>query len=44
MIFDFIYDLLNKKLQKKKHDVCKLQWEKAQLEATLEKLRAEKNR
>lgn len=39
MIKEFIYNFLNGKLQKKKHDVIKLQWEKAKLEAILKQLK-----
>lgn len=36
---NFILNFLNKKLAKKKHDVIKLQWQKAELEQKLKQLK-----
>ena len=40
MIKDKIAELLNRKLNRKKHEVVKLQWEKAELERLLKELKA----
>lgn len=43
MIREWLYNILNKRLQKKKHDVIKMQWQKAELEATLRRLKEQSN-
>lgn len=40
MFRDIIYNLLSKKRDQKRHEVLKLQWEKAELERQLEQLKA----
>lgn len=37
MIFDFIYKMLSKLLDRKKHNVTRLKWQKVQLEQMLNK-------
>lgn len=39
----WIYNLLYKRLQKRKHEVIKLRWQKAELEATLHRLKESQN-
>lgn len=39
MISEIIYDFLKKMLEKKKYEVIKLRWRKADLEDTLKKLK-----
>ena len=39
MIKDFIYNFMNRKLEKKKHDCIKLKWQKAELENQLRQLK-----
>lgn len=43
MISEFINHILNSKLRKKKEEVTKLRWQKAQLEVLLSKLEREHN-
>lgn len=42
MITDFLINLLKSKRDKKRHEVIKLQWQKAELEKQLEQLKAMK--
>lgn len=42
-MFNWLYNILNKKLQEKKHNVIKLRWQKAELEATLKRLKENQN-
>lgn len=41
MLLEAIRDALQERLRKKKHDVLKLQWQKAELERKLEQLKRE---
>ena len=40
MIIDMIYNLLSKKRDRKRHEVIKLRWQKAELEKQLDTLKA----
>ena len=42
-ITDIIFDLLSKKRDKKRHEVCQLRWQKAELERQLEQMKKLKN-
>ena len=39
MIKEYIYNFLNRKLAKKKHDCIKLEWQKVELEKQLQQLK-----
>ena len=39
MIKEYIYNFLNRKLAKKKHDCIKLEWQKVELENKLRQLK-----
>ena len=39
MIKEYIYNFLNRKLAKKKHDCIKLEWQKVELEKQLRQLK-----
>lgn len=43
MILQWIYDKLQQKVQKKRHEVLKLEWQRAKLRSELEKAKVRRN-
>ena len=43
MMLEWIRDLLNRQLEKKKQDVIRLRWQQAELQRTLDQARRQQN-